>query len=529
MKATNLGKILGALGLVLFLSAPFTYFFVTGDAVLAGGKAVVGALFVGVYLATHVGQLSTVGSKRGSFYLATTLAIAAVVLAGLTAINYVAAKRNTQWDLTARKLHSLSPQTVSAVQGLGEKVRLIAFLPPTAPGYEVLETLFKRYRDAAPERFEYTFKDPKKEPVLAQKYQLREGQVQVVLVRGEGAAESHVKVEFSGPADAEQDLTNALLKLGTVGEQKVYFVVGHGEPVIDEPGIPMPGSTEAAGLSKLRASLVKEGYTPAPLSLAGKKDVPKDAALVVVAGASTRIGEAEEAALRRYVDAGGRLLVFAETGVELGLTQLLAAYGVQVDPGMVVDLEFTNGSPYAPLTPFYGDHEVTRPLARLQLITEFPTVRGLTVLRTGTAEGVTAVPLVLTSPSAWVEMQPGEGAAPGDGEKMGSVPVVVASTRNTTSAADKRFDEARVVVFGDSQLLLDPNWGHEPNRNLVMNAFGWATDQAKKVSIRPPDRDVSTVDLDRDTLARIRLVTTDLLPLSLLGVGLAIWLTRRSK
>jgi ABC-type uncharacterized transport system involved in gliding motility auxiliary subunit len=530
MKGKNLGKILGAIGLVLLLSAPFTYFFISRDPWLTGVKAVLGLGFVGYWLATHVGSISTVASRRGAFYVTTSALTALVALGGLAALNYVAAKQHKQWDLTSKRLHSLSPQTVTAVQGLKEPVRAVGFMAASNPAYPVLEELFRRYRDVAPEKFDYRFMDPKKHPNLATKYGLRgEGITQVVLLRGEGPAESHSKVEFSGPGEAEQDLTNALLALSATGEQKVYFVVGHGEPPIDADGAPMPGTEQRAGLAKLRATLQKEGYRTESLLLAGKKEVPRDASVVVVAGASTRIGQAEEELLRKYADAGGRLLVFVDTGVETGLDGLLAAYGVQVDAGMVVDPEFTNGSPYAPLTPFYGDHPVTRPLARLQLITEFPTVRGLTVLRQGAAEGVTTTPLVLTSPSAWVETQPGQGATPGEGEKVGSVPVVVASTRPTASAPDKRFDEARVVVFGDAQLLLDPNWGHEPNRNLVMNALGWATDQAQKVSIRPPDRDLSTVDLDRQTLSRIRFVTADLLPLSMLAVGLSIWLARRSK
>ena len=85
------------------------------------------------------------------------------------------------------------------------------------------------------------------------------------------------------------------------------------------------------------------------------------------------------------------------------------------------------------------------------------------------------------------------------------------------------------VVFGDSDILVDPNWGDEPNRNMVMNAFGWATNQVQKITIRPPDRDISTVDLDGPRLGRIRFLATDLIPFSLLGVGLAIWLNRRNK
>jgi hypothetical protein len=87
----------------------------------------------------------------------------------------------------------------------------------------------------------------------------------------------------------------------------------------------------------------------------------------------------------------------------------------------------------------------------------------------------------------------------------------------------------RLVVFASSQVVVDANWGVEPNRNMVLNAFAWATNQGQKITIRPPDRDISTVDLDGPRLARIRFLSMDLVPLGLLSIGLAVWLSRRDK
>ena len=85
------------------------------------------------------------------------------------------------------------------------------------------------------------------------------------------------------------------------------------------------------------------------------------------------------------------------------------------------------------------------------------------------------------------------------------------------------------MVFGDSDILTDNNWGYEPNRNLVMNAVAWATNQVAKVTIRPPDRDISTIDIDDKTMGFVRFYAMDLAPLSVLIVGLSIWISRRNK
>lgn len=524
MNKATLGKILGGIGLLLLLSAPFTYFITTGVALLAAAKAILGALLIGVFFATNIGQLGQFASRRSTFFIVSSVAFGLVVLCALVAVNYIAAKKNKSWDLTNKQIHTLAPQTRSTLEGLQDKVRAIAFVPPNHPYYEPLEGLLRRYRDHAPEKFDYALKDPRKTPDLAAKYQLKEGQTTVVLTRGEKAEETHTALQVV----SEQELTNALIKLAGVGTQKAYFIVGHGEWPLEPPD---SADMEGASLSELKRTLVQEGYAPEPLSLPGKTEVPRDASLVVIAGVRSAPTEREATLLRNYLNEGGRLLFFADVNTDQGphLTQVLQEYGVEVDPGMIADDRFAVDSPYMPLSVFYGEHETTRLLQQMQVNVQFPTARGLTALRQGMAEGVETFPLVLTSPYAWLETTPTEDPERSAGEKTGQIPLVLASTRSTASAENKRFDEARVVVFGDSELLVDANWGHEGNRNLVMNALGWASNQVAKITIRPPDRDVSTLHIDDALMSRIRFVATDLLPISLLGIGLAIWLKRRTQ
>jgi ABC-type uncharacterized transport system involved in gliding motility auxiliary subunit len=523
MSTSNVGKILGALGLLLLLSSPFTLFFTSGSLVLTAVKAVAGLGLLGAYFATNFQQFGQLATRRSSSFFATTALLVGVALAGLVGINYIAFKQNKSWDLTKDRIFTLAPQTRATLTGLSEKVRAIGFLPPGHPAYGQVEQLLQRYHAEAPERFEYTFKDPGRNPDLAAKYQLREGQATVVLVRGEGAREAHTPLNIM----SEQELTNALIKLNSVGSQKVYFLTGHGEWPLEREDA--PPSDPGASLSELRKQLLQEGYTTEELNLAGRREVPKDAALVILAGAKTPYTQPEEEALRRYLAAGGRMLYFADANVEPKLDALLAEYGVQVDPGIVADAQFNSGNPYAVISVFYGQHELARPLLQRKLNTTFPTARSLTVLRQGMAEGVKVEAVVLTSPYGWVELTPDANATLSDGEKSGQLTLVAAATRDTRSAQDKRFNEGRLVVVGDSEILLDPNWGHEANRNLVMNALGWATQQIEKITIRPPDREVSMLEMGQGMLENIRFVSTDLLPLSLMGLGIAIWLSRRNK
>ncbi len=520
-KAT-VGKVLGALGLVSLLSAPYTYF-VTASGPLTALKAGLGVLLIAAYFATNLRQLNQFASRRSTFYVASSLLLALAALAALGFINYIAAKKDKTWDLTAKKVFTLAPQTQSVLASLKQPVTAFVFLPPTDPDYAYVDRLLARYHTRAPEKFLVVFKDPRKAPDLAAKYQLHEGQTTIVLSRGQGEAEQHTTVSVAPlQGFSEQDVTNGLLKLDQVGERHVYFISGHGE-------WPLEPTAEGTSLSEMRKSLFQEGYQPLPLNLLGGKAVPRDASLLILAGSRSTLAKPELEQLLAYLAQGGRLLVFVDALLEPGLETLLAPYGVKVDPGIVADEEYGVGSPYIVATHFYGEQEMVRQLARLELNVQFPTARGLTVLQEGLLSGAKPEAVVLTSSGAWEELEPQNEPKKSPGERTGSIPLVVAVTRPVPESKERRTPEARLVVFGDSEILLDPNWRDEPNRNLVMNAVAWASGQPEQITIRAPDRDISSLDLDAQRLGRIRFLATDFLPLALLGVGLAVWLTRRNK
>jgi ABC-type uncharacterized transport system involved in gliding motility auxiliary subunit len=522
MNKATVGKVLGALGLVSLLSAPYTYF-VTASGPLTALKAVLGLCLIGAYFATNLGHLNQFASRRSTFYVASSALIALGALFALGAVNYMAAKKNKTWDLTAKKVFTLAPQTRSVLHALKAPVTAFVFLPTTDPDYGYVDRLLARYHAEAPERFLVAFKDPRRAPDLAAKYQLREGQTTIVLSRGKGDQEQHTTVSVAPlQGVTEQDVTNGLLKLDQVGERHVYFLSGHGE-------WPLEPSTEGTSLSEMRKSLFQEGYQPLALNLIGGKEVPRDASLLIIAASRNRLAKPEIEQLQGYLAEGGRMLVFVDALLEPGLDPLLGPYGVQVDRGIVADEEYGVGSPFVVATHFYGDQEMVRELSRLQVNVQFPTARGLTILKEGLLSGARPEGVVMTSSNAWEELDPANEPKRSPGERTGSIPLVVAVTRPVPESKERRTQEARLVVFGDSEILLDPNWRDEPNRNLVMNAVAWASGQPEQITIRAPDRDVSSLDLDTKRLGRIRFLATDFLPLALLGAGLAVWLTRRNK
>lgn len=524
----NFAKIFLGVGLLLLFTSPITYF-LSGGPLAAGIKAGLGVLLLGAWLmfrdtsAAPSGSGMSAGTRSAFYYSSSTvMAVAMVVL--LAGINFIAAKRSKTWDLTSKKIYSLSPQTTQTLKDLKDPITAIGFLPAKHSAYDALEGLFKKYAQES-DKFRYEFKDPRKDPELAAKHNLKEGQTTVVLSRESASGTTQASLEIL----SEQELTNALIKLNTVGQQKLLWLVGHGEyPIEDLP----PGAGEEAEMrsaSELRLNLQQEGYAPFPLNLVESNEIPKDCAVLVVAGARTKVTDREKKLIETYLDEGGRLIYFAEAMVESGLEDLLAKYGVKVEPGILADDRVNPDNPYVLVTPFFADHEITRHLKAMRMNLELPTARGLTILREGNLPGVTPQSVVTSSPYAWAEQTPNERPQLSEGERAGAIPVVATSTRDTKAAPNKRYDEARVAVVGDSEILVNALWGHEANRNLVMNTIAWASAQVQKITIRPPDRDVSTIDIDDRMMGQIRFAAMDLLPILLIATGLVIWQVRRNQ
>jgi ABC-type uncharacterized transport system len=501
----SFAKIAGGLGLLLVLSSPLTYFLTSGSALTTGIKAGLGAVLIGLWAAfapqrgaVKPAPTGAMGAgARSGFYFTSSVLLGAVLLGLLFAVNFIAARREKTWDLTAKKIYSLAPQTVSTLKGLKDPVEAIAFLPGKNPAYDAVEALLRQYA-AQTDKFTYRFKDPERARELTEQYKLKEGQTTVVLTQGP----AHTTLNLL----SEQEITNALIKLTSGAEQKVYFTVGHGEWPLE------PQAAVAGALPGAEDQAISE--------------VPKDAALVIVAGAQGTFLEAEAESLSRYLEQGGRLLVFLEQTRTTGLEAVLAKYGVGVGNGLVVEPKSKN--PLVAVTDRFSDHDSVRLLKSMSLVVRMPLTRALVLLKEGLAAGASPEVVLTSLPSAWEELKPAEEMEQDPGERVGPLPMILASTRQTKGATDKRYDEARVLVYGSSQMLLDANYGDEANRNLIMNGVGWASAQVARITIRPPDRDISTLDIDDALMGKLRFIAMDLIPLCLVGFGLAIWLSRRN-
>ncbi len=511
-------RILGLLGLVLLLSTVVTFLFGNPQFVL--GKALLGlaGIAAGFALGEPGGAKRFFTGRAAHFGFFTALS-ALLVVALLAVGNWIAYKKPKSWDFTKNKIFTLADDTTRTLASLKGDVEVRAFYGQADPEYGAAQDLLRRYGNQS-SRFKWRFVDPYKSPEEVKRFTITAGGPRIVLTYGKEGAP---KEEARAKEPTEQALTNALVKVTHAGSRKVYFSEGHGEAA--------PRDESQKGYSLAVKGLESEGFEVATLSLFEKPEVPADATAVLVVSPRKAFLDPEVQALRRYADKGGHLGVFLEPEVNAGLDGLLKDWGIETDDDMVVDpspmSRLFGGSPVTPIVKPSAAHPITKDLAQVGVA--LPTVRSLVAL---TGAKVTPRPLALSGRDSWGETNIKSlyttGAKRDEGEKGGPLPVAMASQKPAADA-DKRSDETRVVVVGDGEFFSNGYQQILGNMDFFLNAASWLAEQEDRMTIRPKSRDASTLFLSEYQISALRFLTIDVLPVGLLGLGLAVWLVRRSK
>src|SRR3954470_18336637 len=170
-----------------------------------------------IYILGQWRDIAKLFSRRQARYGTLTAVSVLVVLGILIAINYIGARQNKRWDLTANKQFSLSDQSRSVLTKLDAPLKISVFAK---------DTDFAQFRDRLKE-YEYASKkvtteyiDPDKKPAIARQNQIQSYGTIVLDYKGRTERVS---------SDNEQDLTNGVIKVVTGAHKKVYFTQGHGE------------------------------------------------------------------------------------------------------------------------------------------------------------------------------------------------------------------------------------------------------------------------------------------------------------
>jgi ABC-type uncharacterized transport system involved in gliding motility auxiliary subunit len=476
-------------------------------------------------------------ARRSARYGLNAFVLSCLVAIILFLVGFVADRHGWRIDLTANHEYSLSDKTMKVLQGLPGRVDVHVFFD-------------RNERDAVRDLLhEYTRRtgllrvhmdDLNKDPELAERYGVTSLGVMVF--------DSGDKIERV-TAVAEEDVTNALIKVSRPGKKKVYFLTEHGEKDITSKGM--------SGFATVAEALRRENYDPQPLSLASGGGIPADCEILVVAGAKSRLLQVEEVAVERYLESGRRALFLFDPRFESGLEGYVGNWGIQVGNDRVVDPSPTGQllgrGPTTPLVNRYGVHPITK---QFRLPTYFEMVRSVRPYANYTGEAQTAV-LVFTSEQSWAD---GDVLSPqvrfGDpNDVAGPVPLAMASkldvkgkhpglesalstkkpadpgvaTDALTAAGATTSTEARLVVIGDSDFANNRNFPDMGNANFFLNCVAWLAQDEELIALRPKNPDLRRVSLTKAQLSTLDIVALGLLPGLVAALGATVVLRRRAR
>ncbi len=465
-------------------------------------------------------------------------------------------RHDFQHDFTQGHRRSLAPQTRRVLANLKTPLRLVAFYADLPQEQQLLRDLVDRFRDFALE-LRLDFVDLDRHPEQAEEYGVTVNRT-VVVESGD------LRLRTVAPGEAE--LLGAIVRATSGRPSRVYFVEGHGEASIEDES--------RAGIRDMAAVLARQNFDLRILHTKVTRRIPADADLVVLASPESEFTDEELAQLTNYLLDGGRLLAMVEPYGSASADTLLARFGIIAEPGFVADSSPEQQNLTASDNPRFAlalggrpGHSITN---GFDLPVIFPVARGLH-LEQPPPPGVQAHRLLETQPESWREM---DAATLGAGRPRydegvdvpGPIGLAFAATvqlrdfqldrheratltslglrlqgnvdfRDTTAVDTVHFgdevlreappEQARLVVIGDVDFVNNANLRAQGNSQFFLACALWLADQENRIAIAPPPDLSDPIVLTQRQTFWLRVLSLAVLPLALLGVGVAVAWRRR--
>jgi hypothetical protein len=580
-------------GMMLIVAGMFVYWILG-----AYGKpaAIVHGIGVGMILAMLlVGTYESSGvfSGQAIFFNSFTLVVVLAALALLVGVNYLGRQKDKKFDFNKKKLQSLDSATVNKLKSLKEPVEVLIFVTKQERNQVPrIKEFFDKYASINRDKFKVRFINPLNEPELAGCYGVREGKkgkmpAQVLIAAGQCVRKGgkNASLSFKGKKLSisqlkEEHVTNRMIRVTRKSDKKVCFLTGRSQPKTS-------GQKTSTGFHFLKQVLEDKGFKTMDLNLIDKDEVPKDCRMLVNAAPEfqsvrpaerqhvARLSDQEVDKIERYLDKGGKMMLFLEPSIDTGLGKLLQTkFGIGWDPGLTLEFRKNVGRPEIFFsTTFNNKHTITKGFKQANARLYFWNATALK--KTGTVAGVSVKNIVQTDQikvggmtmdrktgkvkrvtlkccsfyiptphgmrfrylqREYVKIRPvlmARRAATGFVERImpkaqrKAVSLVMSASKKTGKAGQ----ETRIVVVADS--FLGSNRGLRfrgyGNVTLMINSFAWLAHEKDLVALPPKNRKVKKLALTAVTRNTIQYTTRFAMPVFFLFVILLVMAIRKQK
>jgi len=507
--------------------------------------------------------IGSAGSTRRRRFLVhgANALIASLASIGVAAAGYLLVDRYRPFriDMTGAGLYGLSPRTLDILKDLKPGVTITYFeLPPS----EVMEAdvintrvldLLDEYKVNSGGKISYTIANPLREPLLVEELGadygtavFKRGEDTLVIPWKEFSTQSFDSME-DGPSikfTGEEAFSSALVRLGEGATNIACFLTGHGEasPLSDQPN----GYSEIARMLRGNNLTSRETdlseITPeqdpaklgpikldAPAPAPKAADVPSDCTVLVIAGPSKgSFSDSEMDAIARFFESGRGVVLLAEPMTNTRVELLVKRFGLEMQPGVVLDAKRMIKSPVY-IVPVFEKHALTAVHEAAELDIVVPEAAALKAAAEPDA-ALTLSPLLSSSPASLVVVDIKDGEPNMESKKNIPGPATIGFAVEKTLAEGKT---ARAIVLGDADFATNAilSTFADGNPLFAETLITWAAGSRKKLDIGPKDPGIATVgaDLTESGALWILLSTAVLVPGTILSTGIFVWVRRRAR
>ncbi len=470
------------------------------------------------------------------------------------AVNYLSFENYERWDFSRSQEFRLAMQTRQILRSLNKEAKITVYFSPTQLSYQSLiardmGNLLEEIVFSGKPKVKVEYVDPTRNFQRAQELQSKFGfgpGENLLIFEYDGRhkllpvgelAEFDFRPVASGDPPAvlafrgEQAIASALLGVLEPEKRTVYFLQGHGEPVL-ERGTPISLLLDYCGRQNVRV---------APLDLTQTPAVPGDAAAVFIVGARYDLSATEQLALLNYWQKDGRLMVLLDPDAARETPHLLglaAVGGIQVQDTRVlrtIPLKIATGIVREVAANFIGQTDI---IARLQGVrAHLPDPVQSLAPMPSLPEGVVVKPLVVAEEEYWGETEyvtdENRGVAYDDGIDIG-FPVCLAFSSAKGGIRDDRVEiqTSKMIVVGNTKFVYDEfiggTKGNVANLDFLMSGLNWMLDRNKLTGLVPKIPSEFKLSLTNEQLGEIAFYTMVAIPGTVALFGVFVWWRRRA-
>jgi ABC-type uncharacterized transport system involved in gliding motility auxiliary subunit len=432
-----------------------------------------------------------------------------MILALVSAVNYIASNNEYRVDLTRNKINTLSDQTIKVLQNLEDNIHYLAFIDKLSQGsyFKNLMNKYKYYSN----KISYEIIDPNREPLKARSYNISNYGT-VIATKG--------KEQTRLDLISEQALSNAIIKLTRTEKKQIYFLTGHQERDID--------SDDPDSYSELRDLIIGQGYLVDKINLMKTGTMPKKADLLIIAGPKRKFLKGEVDIIIDYIKKGGPVLVLSDPSMPMdkieprdNVNKLLSKFGILMNNDVIVD----PGARLFGLTdamPVVQDYDSSsRITADFNEPTIYPFAQSIDSSRVDINK-YNVYKFCNSSTSSWGELDSKSGNISFNKGRDQKGPLSIC-----LNLIEQKEKGVNIVAFGNSSFVSNKYFSHVANTDIFMNSVSFLLKDDDLLAIRPSSDDAGKINLPSSPV--FALLSVYIIPFSVLIFGLIYWYRRRRK